>query len=65
MHGSLVHNLDKMITPEIQRLIDRYNWYLKYNIDDDDEADKIYIQADKLASKYKIDKEEFWFIYFT
>ena len=54
-----------MITPEIQRLVNRYNWYLKYNIDDDNEADEIYIQADELAEKYKMEKEDFWFIYFT
>lgn len=61
----MVHNLDNMITPEIQKLVDKYNWHLKHNIDDDNEADKIYIQADELAEKYKMDKEEFWFVYFT
>ncbi len=65
MLGLAVHNLDDMITPEIQKLIDRYNWYLKHKLDDDDEADEIYIEADKLAQKYKMEKEDFWFIYFT
>ena len=50
---------------EIQELVNRYNWYLKHHCDDDDEADNIYIQADKLADKYKIDREEFWFRFFS
>ena len=61
----MVHNLGDSMNYEIQKLVDRYNWYLKYQCDDDDEADNIYIQADKLADKYKIDREEFWFRFFT
>ena len=49
---------------EIQKLINRYNRYLKYYLDDDTEADNIYIQADKLADKYKINRKKFWFKYF-
>ena len=53
-----------MITTEIKKLIDRYNWYMKHNSDNDKEAEDIYTEADILAKKYNMNREDFWFTYF-
>jgi len=54
------HNLDNM-NMEIQQLIDKYSWHIKYNSDNELEALEIYLQAKKLSKKLKIDLYDFWF----
>ncbi len=49
----------------IESMVDEHNWLINRYPDDDERFSEIYIQADEMAKELKMDREEFWTIFFN
>ena len=49
----------------IESMVDEHNWLINRVPDDDERFSAIYIQADDMAKELKMDREEFWTIFFN
>ena len=49
----------------IESLVDEHNWLINRYPDDDERFSEIYFEADKMAEELKMDREEFWTIFFN
>ena len=49
----------------IESMVNEHNWLINRYPDDDERFSEIYIQADEMAKELKMDREEFWTIFFN
>ena len=58
------YNLTPIQEEIIESMVDEHNWLINRVPDDDERFSAIYIQADDMAKELKMDREEFWTIFF-
>lgn len=59
------YNLTPIQQEIIESMVDEHNWLINRASDDDERFSAIYIQADDMAKELKMDREEFWTIFFN
>ena len=59
------YNLTPIQEEIIESMVDEHNWLINRVPDDDERFSAIYIQADDMANELKMDREEFWTIFFN
>ena len=59
------YNLTPIQEEIIESMVDEHNWLINRVPDYDDRFSAIYIQADDMAKELKMDREEFWTIFFN
>lgn len=59
------YNLTPIQEEIIESMVDEHNWLINRVPDDDERFSAIYIQADDMAKELKMDREEFWTIFFN
>ena len=59
------YNITSIQERIIESMVDEHNWLINRYPDDDERFSEIYIQADEMAKELKMDREEFWTIFFN
>ena len=59
------YNITPIQEKIIESLVDEHNWLINRYPDDDERFSEIYFEADKIAEELKMDREEFWTIFFN
>tara|TARA_R100000329_G_scaffold126302_2_gene104907 strand:+ start:7961 stop:8149 length:189 start_codon:yes stop_codon:yes gene_type:complete len=59
------YNITPIQEKIIESLVDEHNWLINRYPDDDERFSEIYFEADKMAEELKMDREEFWTIFFN